>query len=265
MRRHRSLSQTLLCKHQKKCDDTDHSHRHSSANTKRNATTQITPTGTSSANANRTATPQITLTDTSSANANRTAAHIDKSSANIDITATTQITHTDTSFANTNLAAATQITHTDTSSANADGDHSDRLSRPLQMHSRLRRALRRHRKRLRTVANANANATFGEHSLTPRPPNESGTLARHSGKRYVVSSENAKASSERLRNLAASLHPDLRTNHKFSSLQVQKKQNDPKKWWPKCFISEPTCFNWIEKDDGYKTFDPTSPSHRTWA
>ena len=51
-------------------------------------------------------------------------------------------------------------------------------------------ALRRSRKRLRTVANgcgllrtvANTETTFREHSLTPRPPNETGTLATHSGK-----------------------------------------------------------------------------------
>ena len=46
------------------------------------------------------------------------------------------------------------------------------------------------RKRLRTVADgcerlrmvANTDTTFREHSLTPRPPNETGTLATHSGK-----------------------------------------------------------------------------------
>ena len=46
------------------------------------------------------------------------------------------------------------------------------------------------RKRLRTVADgcerlrtvAHTDTTFCEHSLTPRPPNETGTLATHSGK-----------------------------------------------------------------------------------
>ena len=56
----------------------------------------------------------------------------------------------------------------------------DTLSGPLQTRSPLWRALRRHRGRLRTVATANAK--LGEHSLTPRPPSETGTLATHSGK-----------------------------------------------------------------------------------
>ena len=54
------------------------------------------------------------------------------------------------------------------------------LSGSLQVHSPLWRALRRTRKRLRTVADI--DTTFREHSLTPRPPNETGTLATHSGK-----------------------------------------------------------------------------------
>ena len=48
------------------------------------------------------------------------------------------------------------------------------------MLSPLWRALRRSRRRLRTVADI--DTTFREHSLTPRPPNETGTLATHSGK-----------------------------------------------------------------------------------
>ena len=143
---------------------------------------------------------QITHADTSSANANITAAtqitHADNSSANANITAATQITHTDTSSANTKTTAATQTTHTDTSSPNtnitaATRTQLDTLSGPLLMHSPLWRALRRSRKRLRTVADgcerlrtvADTDTTFREHSLTPRPPNEMGTLATHSGKR----------------------------------------------------------------------------------
>ena len=38
--------------------------------------------------------------------------------------------------------------------------------------------------RLPTVANANAK--LGEHSLTPRPPSETGTLATHSGKKTLI-------------------------------------------------------------------------------
>ena len=60
----------------------------------------------------------------------------------------------------------------------------DTLSGPLQTRSPLWRALRRHRKRLRTVATENAK--LGEHSLTLRPPSETGTLATHSGKTSVV-------------------------------------------------------------------------------
>ena len=73
----------------------------------------------------------------------------------------------------------------------------DTLSGPLQTRSPLWRALRRTRGRLRTVANtcgrlptvAVANAKLGEHSLTPRPPNETGTLATHSGKRGVMGNQ----------------------------------------------------------------------------
>ena len=60
----------------------------------------------------------------------------------------------------------------------------DTLSGPLQTRSPLWRALRRHRGRLRTVATANAK--LGEHSLTPRPPSETGTLATHSGKTIYI-------------------------------------------------------------------------------
>ena len=105
------------------------------------------------------------------------------------------MTHTDTSSADANITAATQILHTDTSSANANNitaatmSQLDTLSGPLQTHSPLWRALRRTRKRLRTVADgcgrlrtvANTETTFREHSLTPRPPNETRTLATHSG------------------------------------------------------------------------------------
>ena len=69
----------------------------------------------------------------------------------------TQITLTDTSSANANITATTQIIHTDTSSANANitaapTSQLDTLSGPLLTHSPLWRALRRSRKRLRTVA-----------------------------------------------------------------------------------------------------------------
>ena len=56
------------------------------------------------------------------------------------------------------------------------------LSGPLLTHSPLWRAYRTTADgcgRLRTVANI--DTTFREHSLTPRPPNETGTLATHSG------------------------------------------------------------------------------------
>ena len=62
------------------------------------------------------------------------------------------------------------------------------------MHSPLWRALRGSRKRLRTVADgcerlrtvARTDTTFREHSLTPTPPNETGTLATHSGKSEIL-------------------------------------------------------------------------------
>ena len=67
------------------------------------------------------------------------------------------------------------------------------LSGSLQAQSPLWRPLRRSRKRLWTVANgcerlrtvANIDTTFREHSLTPKPPNETGTLATHSGKQNL--------------------------------------------------------------------------------
>ena len=133
----------------------------SSANTNITAAPQITRTDTSSADTNINAAAQITLTDTSSANSNITAApqitRTDTSYANTNITAAPQITLTDTSSADTNISAATQSTLTDTSSADtnitaATKSQLDTLSGPLQMHSPLWRALRRHRNRLPTVA-----------------------------------------------------------------------------------------------------------------
>ena len=181
----------------------------SSANAKITAATQITHTDSSSADTKITVATQITHADTSSANANITAAtqitHTDTSSANANITAATQINHTDTSSADTNITAATQIAHTDTSSADTNiadyscGDngwtsHTFRTTPDVlatvaslsHSHKRLRRSCRR----LRTVANgcgrlrtvADTDTTFREHSLIPRPPNETGTLATHSGK-----------------------------------------------------------------------------------
>ena len=133
-----------------------------SANANITATTQITLTDTSSADTKITAATQITLSDTSSADTNITAAPqitlTDTSSANINITAATQITLTDTSSSNANITTATQITPTDTSSANtnptaATNSQFDTLSGPLRTRSPLWRALRRSRRRLRTVAN----------------------------------------------------------------------------------------------------------------
>ena len=136
-------------------------------------------------------------TDTSSADTNITAAtqidHADTSSADTNITAATQITHTDTSSANANITAATQINHTDTSSANANitattTGQLHTLSGPLLMHSPLWRALRRSHAngcgRLRTVADGFAHRHNFPRTqpLTPTPPNETGTLATHSGK-----------------------------------------------------------------------------------
>ena len=164
----------------------------SSADTNISAATHITLTDTSSADTKITAATQICHTDTSSAHTNITAATqitlTDTSSADTNITAATQITPTDTSSANTNITAATQITPTDTSSANtnitaATNSQFDTLSGPLRTHSPLWRALRPSRKRLRTVATENAK--LGEHSLTPRPPSETGTLATHSGKKQL--------------------------------------------------------------------------------
>ena len=105
--------------------------------------------------------PQITHTDTSSANTNITAApqitRADTSSTDTTITAAPQITLTDTSSADTNITAETQITLSDTSSAEtnitaATTSQLDTLSKPILKHSPLWRALRRHRRRLPTVA-----------------------------------------------------------------------------------------------------------------
>ena len=158
---------------------------------------QITDTDISSANANITAATQIAHRDTSFANANittvtqithRHTSSRDTSTANANITAATQIAHTDTSSANANINAATHITHfthTDTSSANATSQL-DTLSGPPQMHSPLRRALRRTRRRLRTVANGwQHGATFSEHSLTPRPPKWNGNPRYAFGKNII--------------------------------------------------------------------------------
>ena len=127
------------------------------------------------------ATPRITHTDTSSANAIKTGAP--------------QITHTDTSSANASITAAPQITHTDTSAANAIlaavprhcncgvTSQFDTLPRPLQMHSRIRRALRW----LRTVGNGwQHGTTFGEHSLAPRPLKWNGNRRYAFGKRAEI-------------------------------------------------------------------------------
>ena len=74
------------------------------------------------------------------------------------MTAAAQSTHSDTSSANTNITAAAQSTDSDTSSANANitaapQSQHDTLSGPLRTRSPLWRALRRYRKRLRTLAN----------------------------------------------------------------------------------------------------------------
>ena len=165
----------------------------SSANSKITAATQITLTDTSSANTNITAVTQICHTDTSSANANITAApqitHTDTYFANANITAAAQIPHTDTSSADTNITAATQIPLTDTSSANTNTTAATRLNvtQFLDPSRRTRHCGEPYGGHadgcghLRTVANANAK--LGEHSLTPRPPSETGTLATHSGKK----------------------------------------------------------------------------------
>ena len=64
-----------------------------------------------------------------------------------------------------------------------DANQLDTLSGPRLTHSPLWRAYRTTADgcgRSRTVADI--DTTFREHSLTPRPPNETGTLATHSGK-----------------------------------------------------------------------------------
>ena len=78
--------------------------------------------------------------------------HTDTSSANATITTTPQIPDADT-YANRTAAARVNWTH---------------FPDPFRQHSPLWRALRRSRRRLRTVANT--DATFREHRLTPRPP-----------------------------------------------------------------------------------------------
>ena len=177
------------------------SHRDTAAaNTNMTAATHIAHPDNSSANANKTAATQINHTDNSSANTNITAepqiSHTEPSSAKTNITTATQINHTDTSAANTNINAVTQISHTDTAAANTNitaatrvnltrfRDHSWRTRHCGELIA-LTQTVAVVGERLRTVANI--DTTFREHSLTPRPPNETGTLATHSGKNAVVS------------------------------------------------------------------------------
>ena len=129
-----------------------------------------------------------------------------------NITAAPQIIFTDTSSANANITAATQIPLTDTSSANTNTTAATRLN-VTQFLDPSRRT--RHCGEpyggtangcghLRTVATANAK--LGEHSLTPRPPSETGTLATHSGKNTCLSSQKNVFSNDHVfRNLLASL------------------------------------------------------------
>ena len=179
MRRDRSLTQTpplqtpiklrdtdrsdrhLLCKHQNNCDDTDHSHRHLLCKQQYNC--EITHTDTSSANTNKTAATQITHTDTSS--------------AKTDTTATTQITLSGASSANTNITAATRVSST------RFRDHSKRTRHCGELIA-LTRTVADGCERLRTLADT--DTTFCEHSLTPTPPSETGTLATHSGKSQIT-------------------------------------------------------------------------------
>ena len=87
----------------------------------------------------------------------RTLSHADTASADAKISAVPQITHTDTASADAKIFAVPQITHTDTASANAKITaatrvHLTHFCDAFRQHSPLWRALRRHRKRLRTVA-----------------------------------------------------------------------------------------------------------------
>ena len=79
---------------------------------------------------------------------------------------------------------------------------------PLQMHSPLWRALRPSRKRLRTVVTGwQHEATFGEHSLTPRPPKWNGNPRYAFGKtQRVMPTSPINLSS------AASRRPELMAN-----------------------------------------------------
>ena len=170
----------------------------SSAKADISAAPQITHTDTSSADTIKTAVTQITDTDTSSAKADISAApqitHTDTSSADTIKTAVTQITHTDTSSANANKTAATQITDTDTSAANtnittATTDQLHTLSGPLLMHSPSWRALRRSRKRLRTVADGCAHRhNFPRTQPHPQTPKWNGNPRYAFGKKRVFSS-----------------------------------------------------------------------------
>ena len=98
----------------------------------------------------------------------------------------TDHTHTDISSANANnRTAAPQIRHTDTSAANAQVDT---LSRPLQTHSRMRRALPWSRRRFGAHANGcgwlrTQTQHLANTAVPPDPPSETGTLPTHSGKR----------------------------------------------------------------------------------
>ena len=146
----------LLCKRQYNCGDTDHSHWHLLCKHQYNCggtdhshwhllcTRQYTCGGTDHSHRQLLCKRQYNCGDTDHSHC-----------------------HIDTFSANANILAATR-------------GQLDTLSGPLQTHSPLWRALRRTRKRLRTVANT--DTTFREHSPAPTPPKETGTVATHSEK-----------------------------------------------------------------------------------
>ena len=74
--------------------------------------------------------------------------------------------------------------------------------------------------RLPTVAVA--NATCGEHSLTPRPPSETGTLATHSGKRLGITTCVITESSKTV--TIISKNSEQKTHHLFNDILKSSQQ-----------------------------------------
>ena len=142
-----------LCKHQYNCGDTDHSHRHLLCKRQYNCGAA------DPSHRHLLCRHQYNCGDTDPSHRHLFCRH--------------QYNCGDTDPSHRHLLCRHQYNCGDTAQC-------DTVSGSLQTHSPLWRALRRYRRRLRTVATANAK--LGEHSLTPRPPSETGTLATHSGK-----------------------------------------------------------------------------------